>query len=88
MPFPLTPAQRSYWRSTLLLTAGLLLLWLLISFLAGYFARELNEFTFLGFPLGFYLFAQGSVLIYLVLIVVYLFAMKRLDRRYGVGERR
>ncbi|MDD3674266.1 MAG: DUF4212 domain-containing protein [Thauera propionica] len=87
MSTPLTAAQRAYWRRTLLLTLGLLAVWFSVTFVAGYFADELNDVTFLGFPLGFYIFAQGALVVYLMIIVVYVIAMNRLDKRYGLGER-
>lgn len=83
----LTTAQRAYWRRNLLLTSALLSVWFGVTFVAGYFADELNAVSFLGFPLGFYILAQGSLVVYLVIIMVYVIAMGRLDRRYGVGER-
>ena len=84
----LTEQHRTYWRRNLRLTAGLLCVWFLVTFVAGYFADELNEYSFLGFPLGFYMFAQGSLIIYLIIIAIYVRAMNRLDRRHGVSERR
>ena len=84
----LTDAQRTYWRLNLLFTLGLLALWFGVTFVTGYYAKELNAISFLGFPLGFYMFAQGSLVVYLLIIVVYVVVMNRLDRRYGVAERR
>ena len=84
----LTDAQRTYWRLNLLLTFGLLALWFGVTFITGYYASELNAISFLGFPLGFYMFAQGSLVVYLVIIVIYVVVMNRLDHRYGVAERR
>lgn len=84
----LTDAQRRYWRLNLLLTFGLLALWFGVTFVIGYYANEFNTISFLGFPLGFYMFAQGSLVVYLVIIVVYVIVMNRLDRHYGVAERR
>ena len=84
----LTDAQRRYWRLNLLLTFGLLALWFGVTFVIGYYANEFNAISFLGFPLGFYMFAQGSLVVYLLIIVVYVVVMNRLDRRYGVAERR
>ena len=79
--------QRAYWRRNLTLTLTLLSIWFGVTFVGGYFARELNTLSFMGFPLGFYLFAQGSLLIYLVIIVIYVFAMNRLDRQFRVDTR-
>ena len=84
----LTDAQRRYWRLNLLLTFGLLALWFGVTFVIGYYANEFNTISFLGFPLGFYMFAQGSLVVYLAIIVVYVIVMNRLDHRYGVAERR
>ena len=84
----LTDAQRTYWRLNLLLTFGLLALWFGVTFVTGYYANEFNTISFLGFPLGFYMFAQGSLVVYLLIIVIYVVVMNRLDRRYGVAERR
>ena len=63
-------------------------MWFGVTFVGGYFASELNTVSFLGFPLGFYLFAQGALLIYLAIIVIYVVAMNRLDRRYRFNSRR
>ncbi|MBL8444239.1 MAG: DUF4212 domain-containing protein, partial [Zoogloeaceae bacterium] len=51
-------------------------------------AASLNQFVFLGFPLGFYIFAQGALIIFLILIGAYVVTMNRLDRKFGVGEKR
>lgn len=78
--------HREYWRKNLRVTAFLLLIWFLVSFVASYFARELNSVTFLGFPLGFYMGAQGSLIIYVLIIWCYARYMNRLDREYGVEQ--
>lgn len=74
----------AYWRRNLLVTAVLLVIWFVVSFVAAFFARELNEYRFLGFPLGFYMGAQGSLLVYLFIIGFYARFMNRLDEDYGV----
>jgi len=79
---PPTPAQRAYWRKNLRLTGLLLLLWFAATFLTTGFARELNAVSVLGFPLGFYMSAQGSVLVYVLIIWIYARSMNRLDEQY------
>lgn len=74
--------QRAYWRRNLRLTLALLSVWFTVTFAGGFFASELNTLSFMSFPLGFYLFAQGTLLIYLLIILIYVFAMNRLDRRF------
>ncbi|WP_234085424.1 sodium/substrate symporter small subunit [Azonexus sp. R2A61] len=76
------PTNTPYWRQTRRLTLFLLLLWCLLTFGLNWFASALNEFDFLGFPLGFYMGAQGILLLYLWLIWWYNRRMDRLDERY------
>lgn len=71
-----TPEQR-HWRRSRRLTNCLLLLWAIASFGAPYFARDLSQRLF-GWPLSFWLAAQGGLLAYLLVVVVY----DRLMRRY------
>ena len=77
--------QRRYWRKTLQLTAGLLLIWFLVSFVATYFARELS-FTFFGWPFSFWLGAQGGLMVYGLIIGFYAWAMHRLDVAHDQDE--
>ena len=82
----LTEKHHEYWRKNLVITAILLFIWFVVTFVEAWYARELNQFSFLGFPLGFYMSAQGSLIIYVVLIGVYAWYMNRLDVEYGVDE--
>lgn len=78
--------RSEYWRRNLRLTGLLLGIWFVVTYVASYFARELNEITILGFPLGFYMGAQGALIIYVLIIWFYARYMNRLDREYGVRE--
>ncbi|MBS0353491.1 MAG: DUF4212 domain-containing protein [Proteobacteria bacterium] len=80
--------RQAYWRATLRLTGALLLLWAAVSFLPAWFAGELNTVDFMGWPLGFYMAAQGALLIFLAIVWVYANWMDRLDRRFGVRDDR
>lgn len=82
----LTAKHHEYWRKNLVITAILLVIWFIATFVEGWYARELNSITFLGFPLGFYMSAQGSLVIYVVIIGVYAWLMRKLDLEYGVDE--
>ena len=74
--------HEAYWRSTRRLAAILLLAWIATGFLAVFFARELANLTIFGWPLSFYLAAQGASLVYLAIIGIYAWRMRRLDRRH------
>lgn len=84
----ITPRHREYWRKTLRMTGLLLAVWFLVTFVVSYYARELNEVVIFGFPLGFYMGAQGALIVYVLLIAFYAYYMRRLDRQYGVDEER
>ncbi|MFA7268976.1 MAG: DUF4212 domain-containing protein [Sterolibacterium sp.] len=83
----LTPLHRKYWRQNLRITALLLAVWFVATFVTSYFARELNAIAILGFPLGFYMSAQGSLIVYVAIIWYYAHYMNKLDTEYGVGEK-
>ncbi|MYN16252.1 DUF4212 domain-containing protein [Rugamonas sp. FT107W] len=74
----LTRAQ--HWQKTRRLTAILLLAWLATGFCAAFFARELAGLSVFGWPLSFYLAAQGASLVYLSILAVYAWRMRKLDR--------
>lgn len=82
----LTQRHEEYWRRNLRITAILLSIWFVVTFVVSYFARELNEIVILGFPLGFYVGAQGALIVYVVIIGFYARYMNRLDKEYGVSE--
>ena len=82
----LSARHHEYWRKNLVITAVLLAVWFVATFVEAWYARELNQITFLGFPLGFYMSAQGSLIIYVVIIYVYAKYMEKLDKRYDVDE--
>ena len=81
-----TPEQRAYWRRTLRLTGILLAVWFVFTFVTSSLARQLNAISFFGFPLGFYMSAQGSVIVYVLIIWIYARCMNRLDERYCSGR--
>ena len=85
-PLQLTEKHREYWHKNLVITAILLVIWFVVTFVEGWYARELNNITFLGFPLGFYMSAQGSLIVYVAIIGFYARYMNKLDKVYDVHE--
>jgi putative solute:sodium symporter small subunit len=73
-------AEATHWQATRRLTAILLVAWIATGFGAVFFARELTGLTIFGWPLSFYLAAQGASLVYLAIIGIYAWRMRRLDR--------
>jgi len=77
----------TYWRIQIRRTVGLLVLWFVAGFgLSIFFAEWLNGFTFLGMPLGFWMAQQGSIFVFVGLVLAYAVMTGRLDRRAGVDE--
>jgi len=76
---------QEYWRRNLNVTAVLLAIWFVVTYVVAYFARDLN-FNFFGWPFSFYMAAQGSLIVYVAIIFFYARYMNNLDREYGVDE--
>ena len=76
----------AYWKKTRRLTLTLLIIWVLVTFVLSWFSSWLNQWQFLSFPLGFYMAAQGSLLLYLLLIWIYNRRMRQLDAEYGIDD--
>jgi putative solute:sodium symporter small subunit len=79
-----SPQQR-YWSQTRTLTIALLVLWFLVTFVATFNARSLT-FAFLGWPFSFYMAAQGSLLVYLLIVFVYARLQHQRDADFGVSD--
>jgi putative solute:sodium symporter small subunit len=86
MTMQLTERHKEYWRRNMKMTAILLVIWFVVTYVVGFYARELNELVIFGFPFGFYMGAQGSLVIYVVMIFFYAIRMNKLDKEYDVAE--
>ena len=75
-----------YWARTSTLMWIMFALWLFFSFGVHYFVGTLNQITFLGFPLGFYMAAQGSLIVFVVMLFLFAKRQDTIDREEGVAE--
>lgn len=84
----MTPQRRrDYWRANLRLLSVLLGIWFLVAYVFAILLKEqLDAFRMGGYGLGFWFAQQGAMYTFLVLILVYAWAMNRLDRKYDVHE--
>lgn len=78
--------RATYWQSTRRLTLQLLALWFGLTMGIVLFARELDGLVVFGWPVSFYLAAQGATLAYLAIIGAYALRMRRLDRRWEKAQ--
>lgn len=63
-----------------------LAIWFFFSFVVHWFANSLNAFTFLDFPLGFYMAAQGSEIAFVITLFWFVKAQHTIDRECGFAE--
>jgi putative solute:sodium symporter small subunit len=83
----LTPErQDAYWRKTSRLMWIIMGWWVFFSFVVHFFAAQLNSISIAGFPLGFYMAAQGSLISYVVLCFWNASAQNKIDQEFGVAE--
>jgi putative solute:sodium symporter small subunit len=79
-------AAERHWQRTKNLMWTTLLLWFVFGFAIHAFARSLNGIVIFGFPLGFYMAAQGSLIIFVILIFWYARKQNGIDEEFGVAE--
>lgn len=80
-----TETQRHYWQKNLRITAILMAIWFVVTYVVGFYARDLN-FTFFGWPFSFWVGAQGALVVYVIIIWFYARYMNKLDQEHGVAE--
>ena len=73
-------------RKKRILTAVLLLVWLLVSFGPSFFARDLSVMVG-GWPLYFWMAAQGSILLFICIVVIYAWLMNRWEAQEAAAGR-
>jgi putative solute:sodium symporter small subunit len=77
---------QTHWRRTRALMLITLAIWFVFSFVVHFFAGSLNQITIIGFPLGFYMAAQGSLIVFVVLIFWFAHRQNRIDEECGLAE--
>lgn len=75
-----------HWEKTRSLMWTVLAVWFVFGFVIHLFARPLNEIVIFGFPMGFYFAAQGSLIVFVILIFWFSARQNRIDEEFGVDE--
>ncbi|MDT0621273.1 DUF4212 domain-containing protein [Croceitalea vernalis] len=79
--------RKKYWRENLKYLTILLLIWFLVSYGFGILlVEELNTIRLGGFKLGFWFAQQGSIYVFVLLIIIYVKLMNKLDKKFNVNE--
>lgn len=82
---PVFTAPPRYARRMRLLKIGLLLVWAAVSFGSLFFARDL-QVRLSGWPLHYWIGAQGGVVVFLGIVVVYAWVMNRWERQNDAAQ--
>lgn len=81
-----TEQMRAYWDRTSKLMYTILALWFIFSFVVHLFAAPLNNIRIFGFPMGFYMAAQGSLIVFVFLCWWNAKAQNKIDEEFGVAD--
>ena len=77
-----------YWRANLMAVAVLLSIWFVVAYVCSILGIEwLNQFQVGKVGLGFWMAQQGSIYVFVLLVLVYAVWMDRLDRRFREDQR-
>lgn len=75
-----------YWGKTSKLMITMMVLWIFFSFIVHMFVIPLNAIKVFGFPLGFYMAGQGSLIVFVVMLFWFARAQDNIDVECGVAE--
>ncbi len=78
--------RERHWGQTRNLMYIALGIWFFFSFFIHFFVVPLNSIVILGFPLGFYMAAQGSLVAFVVLLFWFARRQNQIDRDHGLAE--
>ncbi|GAB4124654.1 MAG: DUF4212 domain-containing protein [Roseiflexaceae bacterium] len=77
----------AYWKENSRLIMTLLAIWFVVAYIPPLFIEQFNQIVIAGFPLGYYMGSQGSLIVFVVLIFYYAFAMNKMDKKYGLKDK-
>ena len=85
-----TPSRISlYWKANISLLIKLLCVWFLVSFGCGILLVDwLDQYQFFGYKLGFWFAQQGSIYVFVILIFVYSWRIKKIERQFDMDDSR
>jgi putative solute:sodium symporter small subunit len=78
--------DEAHWQKTTRLMFIYLGIWVFFGYAVHMFVHVLNKITIIGFPLGFYMAAQGSLIAFVVMLFTFAKQQDNIDREFGVAE--
>lgn len=82
-----TENRVEHWRRTRNLMIMHLIIWFIFAYVVHWFATSLNAINFLGWPLGYYFAAQGSLIVFVVQLFAFSWQQHAIDVEFGVDEK-
>ncbi len=76
----------SYFREKNIYMIVYLVIWFVVSFGVVLIAEPLSDIFIGGFPLHYYMGAQGAVIVFIVLLFVNAKVGDMIDKKYGIDE--
>lgn len=76
----------AHWKENVRLVSWLLLIWFVVTWVVALLANQLNQFSILGFPMGYTFGSLFALLIYTGMIFYYAHRMEQIDAKYGMKE--
>ena len=79
--------KEKHWEKTKMHMIVTLCLWAFFSMVVFLFGYEINSYKFLGYPLAYYMTAQGSLLAFVLIIFWFANKQEKIDEEFGFGEK-
>ena len=79
--------KEKHWGKTKGLMVTTLIIWFIFSIVIFMFGEGMNEGSFLGYPLAYYMSAQGSIVVFVVLIFWFANRQEKIDEEFGFTEK-
>jgi len=79
--------KEKHWEKTKGLMWITLAIWFFFGYIIFMFGGSINSGSFLGYPLAYYMCAQGSIIAFVVLIFWYSNRQEKIDEEFGFAER-
>ena len=82
-----TQDPKAYWNSSLKIVGVILAIWAFVFLGCSILFREaLDGIAIGGAGLGFWMSQQGSIICFVLLLILYAFLMNKLDKKHGYDE--
>lgn len=78
--------RQEHWRRTRMLMITHLVIWFIFAYLVHWFASALHGINFFGWPLNYYMAAQGSLIVFVVQLFMFSRQQHAIDVEFGVDE--